>query len=230
MKNSKHHTLSKKTTRKRKLGFSLPEVTVALSILSMVSGGLLSFHVQMVKGGLFSEQKNRINRDIRTVTNEFNGVAKEANYFVLYDSFNLNSRNDEDDRLFSNRSGDFVVFVFTAANAATFGSQPVERIVGYYRSPQDFGDVTNVGPVMKFDTRFTTPVDIGNSGSNKLEDLYPSNGDSAQAVVELSKGLANGKMFYNFEKKSIMVNAQIYHGLAGNRITDTYNFTISPRG
>lgn len=230
MKNTTHHSSSNKTARKRKLGFSLPEITVALSIFSMVSGGLLSFHVQMIKGGLFSEQKNRINRDIRTVTNEFNDVAKGANYFVLYDSFDLSSRNDQDDRLFSNRSGDFVVFVFTAPNAATFGSQPVERIVGYYRSPQDLGDVTNVGPVMKFDTAFTTPIDIGDSGSNTLEDLYPSNGDASQEVVELSKGLANGKMFYNFEKKSIMVNGQIYHGLSGNRVTDTYNFTISPRG
>ena len=223
-----HNTASK--SKKRRLGFSLPEVTVALSIFSMVSGGLLSFHVQMIKGGLFSEQKNRINRDIRMVTNEFNEVAKEANYFVLYNSFANSDRDSEEDRLFSNRSGDFVVFVFTSPTAATFGSQPVDRVVGYFRSAQNLGDVTNVGPVMKFDTTFSSPIDIGNSSSTKLEDLFPSPGGDFDEIVELSKGLANGKLFYNFEKKSIMVNGQIYHGLTGNRITDTYNFTISPRG
>lgn len=199
----------------------------------MVSGGLLSFHVQMLKGGLFSEQKNMINRDIRKVTTEFNDIAKEANYFVLYNSFAGGDRNSEEDRLYSNRSGDFVVFVFTSPNAATFGSQPVDRIVGYFREPQDLEDVSNVGPVLKFDIDYNSPVDIGDSGSVTLEDLFPSssgeNGNFDQ-VVELSKGLANGKLFYNFEKKSIMVNGQIFHGNSGNRITDTYNFTVSPRG
>jgi prepilin-type N-terminal cleavage/methylation domain-containing protein len=230
MKESKQRNPADIKTRKRKLGFSLPEMMVALSIFSMVSGGLLSFHIQMVKGGLFSEQKNRINRDIRTVTNEFNDVSKEANYFMLYDSFDTQSRDSQDDRLFSNRSGDFVVFVYTSPNSGTFGSQPVERIVGYFRRAQDLDDVTNVGPVMKFDITFSSPVDVGDTGTSTLEDLYPASGGSYEEVVELSKGLANGKMFYNFEKKSIMVNGQIYHGLSGNRVTDTYNFTISPRG
>ena len=197
----------------------------------MVSGGLLSYHVQMIKGGLFSEQKNRINRDIRKVTSDFNDVAKAANYFVLYNSFDSGDRDSEEDRLFSNRSGDFVAFVFTSANSATFGIQPVERIVGYLRSSENLEDVTNVGPVLKFDLQFSTPVNIGESGTSTLEELYPSSIDSSfKEIVELSKGLADGKLFYNFEKKSIMVNGQIYHGQSGNRITDTYNFTISPRG
>jgi prepilin-type N-terminal cleavage/methylation domain-containing protein len=218
---------------KRKFGFSLPEVIVALGVFSMVSGGLLSFHVQMLKGGLFSEQKNMINRDMRKVTTEFNNIAKAANYFVLYKSFESVDRNTEEDRLYSNRSGDFVVFVFTSPSTSTFGSQPVNRIVGYFREPQDLDDVSNVGPVLKFDVNFNTPVDIGDKGNNKLEDLFPiGNGRSGNfdQVVELSKGLANGKLFYNFEKKSIMVNGQIFHGHLGNRITDTYNFTVSPRG
>lgn len=232
MKNTLKQIFYKNDSRKRKRGFSLPEITVAFGVFSMVSGGLLSFHVQMIKGGLFSEQKNKINRDIRSITTELNDVAKEANYFALYTSFDTSDRNTEDDRLYSNRSGDFIVFVFTSPNASTFGTQPVERIVGYFREPQDLDDVSNVGPVLKFDTSFNTPVDIGDSGSNELEDLFPSSSDSGdfEQVVELSKGLANGKLFYNFEKKSIMVNGQIYHGLSGNRVTDTYNFTISPRG
>ena len=232
MKNILNKALFSKKSHKRKFGFSLPEVTVALGIFSMVSGGLLSFHVQMIKGGLFSEQKNKINRDIRKVTTEFNDIAKEANYFVLYNSFDTVDRNEEDDRLYSNRSGDFVVFVFTSPSASTFGSQPVDRIVGYFRESTNLDDVTNVGPVQKFDVSFNSPVDISDSGTSKLEDLFPASSSSGsyEEVVELSKGLANGRLFYNFEKKSIMVNGQIYHGQSGSRITDTYNFTVSPRG
>ena len=99
--------------------------------------------------------------------------------------------------------------------------------------PQDLDDVSNVGPVLKFDINYNTPVDIGDTGTNTLEDLFPSSSGLSgnfDQVVELSKGLANGKLFYNFEKKSIMVNGQIFHGDSGNRITDTYNFTVSPRG
>lgn len=217
-------------SKRKKSGFSLSEVIVALGIFSMVTTGLLSFHVQMLKGGLFTEQKNRINRDIRAITTELNDIAKESNYFVMYNSFDSGDRNHKDDRLYSHRSGDFVVFVFTTANSVSLGNQPIERIVGYFRSSEDLDDVTNVGPVMKFDTTFTTPVTIGGSGTSTLEELYPSAGGTFEQVVELSKGLANGKLFYNFEKKSIMVNGQIYHGLSGNRVTDTYNFTISPRG
>ncbi|MCB1122467.1 MAG: hypothetical protein KJT03_13020, partial [Verrucomicrobiae bacterium] len=182
---------------------------------------------------LFSEQKNRINRDIRAITTELNDVAKEANYFMMYNSFDTSDRNDEEDRLFSNRTGDFVVFVFTSPLAATFGSQPVSRLVGYFRSSQDLADVSDVGPVMKFDLNFSSPIDISDSSSTTLEDLFPSLNSSTanfEEIVELSKGLANGKLFYNFEKKSIMVNGQIYHGKNGNRVTDTYNFTVSPRG
>jgi prepilin-type N-terminal cleavage/methylation domain-containing protein len=214
-------------------GFTLSEIVVALAIFSMVIGGLLSFNVQMIKGGLFSQQKNMINRDIRAITTQLNDVAKEANYFVLYDSFETSARNDDEDRLFSNRSGDLVVFVFTAPTTSTFGSQPVSRVVGFFRSAKNLEDVSNVGPVMKFDTVFSSPVDIGDSGTVTLEELIPpfnSPADTFEEIVELSKGLANGKLFYNYEKKSIMVNGQIYHGLSGNRVTDTYNFTISPRG
>jgi hypothetical protein len=51
----------------------------------------------------------------------------------------------------------------------------------------------------------------------------------------MSKGLANGRLFYNIRSKSVMVNGQIIHrgGLGKTRYeraTNTYNFTISPRG
>lgn len=224
----KHTTPHRKGSRQ---GFTITELVVSLGVFSMIISGLLSFNVQMIKGGLFSEQKNRINRDIRKITNEFNTIAKEANYFVLYDSYDEEDRDNRDDRLYTDKSGDFVVFVFTSPNYASLGAQPIERLVGYFRSAGQVDELSNVGPVKKFDIVYQQSIDIGSSGVATLESLFPAEeSQMIEEVVELSKGLARDKLFYNFEKKSIMVNGQIYHGLAGNRVTDTYNFTISPRG
>jgi hypothetical protein len=50
-------------------------------------------------------------------------------------------------------------------------------------------------------------------------------------VIELSKGLSNGKLFYNYYDRSIMVRGEIIHrGTATRRATNTYNFTVTPRG
>ena len=67
---------------------------------------------------------------------------------------------------------------------------------------------------------------------NTIESLIPaiSTVGTHETIVELSEGLADGKLFYNFRERSIMVNGQIYHGNDYKRVTDTYNFTISPRG
>ena len=49
-------------------------------------------------------------------------------------------------------------------------------------------------------------------------------------MLELAKGLANERLFYNYRDHSIVVNGQILHGNAARSVTNTYNFTISPRG
>lgn len=213
-----------------KKGLTIVELLIALTITTMVLGGLLSFNIQLVKGGMFSEQKNQINRDIRKITTELSDVSKESNYFVIYESFDKSDRDEPEDRLYSNQSGDFVIFVYTSETAVGFGIFPVERIVGYYRESNDVGELVDVGPVRKFDVSFNTPVDI--TSSITLEELIPSTTSSTEfnQVVELSKGTIRGNMFYNFANKSVMVNGQLYHGQKGNRSSDTYNFTVSPRG
>ena len=214
-----------------KKAFTLVELLIAMSISAIVIGGLLSFNIQLIKGGLYSENKNKINRDVRKVTSDLGGAAKEANYFVIYSSFESADRDDPDDRLVSDQSGDFILFVHTAPKYVSFGVHPVERLVGYYRSARKIEGLTNVGPVMKFDVTFSSPVDITNSDAATLEDLIPSKSSvKADEILELSKGTANGKLFYNFGNKSAMVNGQFYHGNNLTRITDTYNFTVSPRG
>ena len=205
------------------------ELLIAVTISAMVIGGLLSFNIQVMKGGMFTEQKNQINRDIRKITSELSDVSKESNYFVIYPSFATSDRDNPTDRLYSNKSGDLVVFVFTSDTTVGLGVFPVERMVGYFRESTTSGTLTDVGPVKKFDVTFTTPVDV--TSGTTLESLIPAETASGiTKVVELTKGTANGNMFYNFANKSVMINGQLYHGEEGNRSSDTYNFTVSPRG
>ena len=70
----------------------------------------MSFNIQLIKGGLFSQNKNQINRDIRKVTNDIGDVAKESNYFIIYPSFTNADQNDSDNRLVSDQSGDFIIW------------------------------------------------------------------------------------------------------------------------
>ena len=48
--------------------------------------------------------------------------------------------------------------------------------------------------------------------------------------MELARGLANESLFSNLRDLTIIVNGEIVHGNNAKRVTDTYNFTISPRG
>ncbi|MDG2168649.1 MAG: prepilin-type N-terminal cleavage/methylation domain-containing protein [Opitutales bacterium] len=221
--------LSNINTKPQK-GFTIVELMIALSITALILGGLLSFNIQLIKGGLFSQNKNQINRDIRKVTNDIGMVAKESNYFIIYPSFDAADHQDSDDRLVTDESGDFIMFVHTSSSYISFGVHPVEKIVGYYRDSGDVDELKNVGAVKRFEVTFNSPVDV-TSDSTPLESLIPTAAAvKATEILELSKGTANGKLFYNFGNKSVMVNAQIYHGNRTQRVTDTYNFTVSPRG
>jgi len=103
----------------------------------------------------------------------------------------------------------------------------ISRIICYFRSP----DASGVGPVRKFDLPITP------SSSLPIWQLIPGITDPTiyPVVVELSRDIANQQLFYNFQDRAIIVNGQIVQrGGALNSVhfnaTNTYNFTVSPRG
>ena len=51
-------------------------------------------------------------------------------------------------------------------------------------------------------------------------------------MIELSEGLSDGRLFHNFYGRSVMVNGEIIQdtGKGARVASNTYNFTISPRG
>jgi prepilin-type N-terminal cleavage/methylation domain-containing protein len=54
---------------------------------------------------------------------------------------------------------------------------------------------------------------------------------SARLVINDLRGLGpNSSYFVNFLNRSVLVRAKILHGNQAKRVTNTYNFTVTPRG
>lgn len=222
---NRFHRAGVRLAPRSKLGYTLTEVLVVVGIMSVLMGGMSMFFIDAYKLSFLSSEKDRINKDVRHLTGEMSVTARQANYFMLYPSFAAADRDDLADRLTQGQSGDFLLLAFqgTPPNVQFLNIRPTLRLVGYFR--QKGADGT--GPVRKFDIQIEPARQ-----SQELETLIPSESAASNfpKVLELSEGMADGRLFYNFEGKSVMVNGKIIHGNIAKRVTDTYNFTISPRG
>lgn len=214
-------------------GYTLVEILITMGILGFLFAGLLPFFIQSSTSFFVTEQKLRVNNDIRKFTSEMADHAREANHYIVYPSFATTDRNGEEDRQRDGQSGDLMVLVFydTPVGTAPLISRPIRRLVGYYRASTNPADPTGEGPVRKFDSDtdswgITFPI------NQSVESVIPSvaHVSNFRQVIELSKGLANQRLFYNFHNRSIMVKGEILHGDAIKRVSNTYNFTVSPRG
>lgn len=217
----KELTLLSSNQKSSKDGLTLVEIMVVMSISLLLVTGVLSFYIQFLKMGYVNEQRNRINRDIRQLTSELTRVGKQSNDFFIYESIANDARNAPNDRQLDGTSGDLLVFTYNSDSS----KNETERIVGYYRA-SEASDPDALGPVMRFEVHFSPASQLA------IEKLIPKVDSLPEpdVVIELSKGLADGRLFYNFLGKSIMLNGQIYHGNDAKRVTETYNYTISPRG
>jgi len=209
---------SRFASARRDCGFTLTELLVAMGVFGLCMVGVMGFFTQSLGIFSFDTGKLRVNRDIRAFTNEMTDNATYANYFEIYQSFADRStpRND-------GYSGDFLVLVYKDPADLT----KTERLVGYYRAPADAEDPAGEGPVRKFDVTFTP------SSAAPLADLLPAPESAADhdEVIALSRGLSDGRLFYNFYDRSIMIRGEIIHpGTTTRRATNTYNFTVTPRG
>lgn len=214
------------TLNRSKTGaFTLTEVMVSTAILTVMMGIFTNIFLDTSQIAFVSDERNQINRDVRTLTGHMSNFARSANYFVIYPSYETVDRDEPQDQLIEGNAGDFLVLVYQGnpTNLQILNVRPTTRIVGYYRAP----DASNKGPVRKFDLSIPPAMQ-----DLPLEQLLPDASliNSYSQVIELSEGLANGRLFYNLWGTSVMVNGKIIHGNAAKRVTDTYNFTISPRG
>lgn len=186
---------------------------VTTLVMGVVMATATSFLLSSTNSAAYNEGKLLVNRDIRKFTSELSDYATYSNYFVIYKSFADRTVVDE------GGSGDFLVLAFVDEDDPTLFT----AVIGFYRSATQ----NTEGPVQKFAIRYDTP------SNSDLEDLLPApeTAGSHQEVIELSKGLSNGRLFYNFFNRSITVQGEILHrGSNLKRATNTYNFTVSPRG
>lgn len=206
-------------------GFTLVEIMFASALGVLVLAGLAVFMRTIATMEYATYHKQTINENMWTVTLKMIGERRQADRFVLYKSWE--DRTVVDMQL-NDQSGDFLLFV-TYGDPQPYPNKqgaPIEKLVGYYRySPTGAttGTTADLVPVRKFEI----DVPVG-SGYNDLADLIPAIGNYSnhEVVLELARGLADGKMFFNVLNRCIMINSQIVHGNKYKYITDTYNLTI----
>lgn len=196
-----------------KRAFSLAEVMVTTVVAGLIMGATMSFLLSASNFTAYNEGKLMVNHDIRKFTSQLSDYATYSNHFVIYKSYTDRTRMTD------GQSGDFLVLEFVDDDDPTLYT----GLIGFYRSATD----TTEGPVKKFIIEYDEPQD------ELLEDLLPSTSSSNghDEIIELSKGLSDGRLFHNFYGRSITVQGEIlHHGSNLKRASNTYNFTVSPRG
>jgi hypothetical protein len=198
---------------------------VATTITGMTTVAMLGFYLTNYKIGFVNQERNRINADMRQFTGQLIRDGRSANYFVLYESTEAAARDKSEDRQLDGASGDLLVFVSTEETTSITEPVLIKGYVAYYRA-EESNSPDGLAPVRRYAMIFDAPV------SGPIEAVLPdeANLTLGDLVIELSRGLADGRLFYNFWGRSVMVNGQIHHGNDAKRVTETYNFTISPRG
>lgn len=198
---------------RRRRGFTLSEVLVASAVFGLAITMATKFFIDGLGLYHLTAGKLMVNRDVRKFTAAMTDEARNADDFQIFASYT--NRTVVNDGV----SGDYLVLRFRNPNGA------IVRTVGYYRAPADPLDPDSLGPVRKHDS--AAPGYTGNA-----IDLPPVTAISTfPEVIELSRGLSNGKLFYNFYDRSVMIRGELIHpGNLRKRATNTYNFTVSPRG
>jgi prepilin-type N-terminal cleavage/methylation domain-containing protein len=235
-----------KTPSHRRRGFTLVEVLVASSIMAIIMAVLLRTFLEVLNAYTYDAAKIHINRDLRKFTTEMTENATYANYFRIFPSYTNLSRTVDtlvnpadpdqgfttamtDTSIADGQSGDCLVLIYKDPADDT----KVSRLIGYFRvpGPNDANGNPTPGPVRRFDLPITP------SSSLPIFQLIPEINDPSiyPVVVELSQDIANGKLFYNYYNRAIIVKGQILQrgGLLNSvhaQANNTYNFTVSPRG
>ncbi len=202
----------KKQSRTLRRGFTLAEIMVTLGVFSVLMTAVLAFFIHGLQIYRYDLGRQLVNRDMRSFTNELSDNAVEANYFRVYRSF--------DDRTLMGveQSGDFALFVYTNPS----NPEEVIRVVGYYRAASG----SDSGPVRRF-TVDCTPTKTSNPITLAPETSTRNTWDE---VLEMSRGLSDGRLFYNFDRTVIVRGEITRRGSNLKNAVSTYNFTVAPRG
>ena len=219
-----------KTTRalpskQAKHAFTLVEMMFVLVIFGIVGAGLTSLMIGSSRSMLWSINKSMITSDFRKFTGRASQDALNASHAYLYPDLNSMTRAN---RRGLGLSGDCLVLVSTdPARSLTSSQRFYQKIVIYYR---DTGAAPN-RPVFRRELVFPGP--LTNQTTTEIETLLANEIDNfelPETVIELSRGLSGNQLFFRATDEAFLINGEIIHGNSEQRVTNTYNLTISTRG
>jgi prepilin-type N-terminal cleavage/methylation domain-containing protein len=135
-----------------------------------------------------------------------------------------------------------------AGNSPDVASGIVNRIVVYWIAPNrlfsgeyalyviDSDKYKVPASATSWTTAWSATFPATLSASTTVESLLPpataawAQHADARIIVNDINGLSSGACFQNFHNRSVVIRAKVLHGNKAKRVTDTYNFTITPRG
>lgn len=220
-------------------GFTLMELLISLTLVSLLSVGLMVFMLDVARGIFWGTEKAEISEDVRSFTMRLAAEARSANTAIIYKSFAAEDRDKGADRCDDEQSGDCLVLITTQPYPDADDPEHFTSAIIYFRKTSSETD--GVGPVHRIEwnspdsTSFVPADNYVDTSTNTLEDLLrqieaDDTGDYP-VVIELSRGVANGRLFTNFRQgKVTVVNGEILHGNNVKEVTNTYNLSVSPRG
>jgi prepilin-type N-terminal cleavage/methylation domain-containing protein len=218
-------------------GLTLVEIMIALGIVAIVTLGVYQLTIGSARTLFDTRAKLQVTRDVRVFTNELSRSGKGARQFYIYPARSTNLTAAA--RVPGGASGDFLLFVVIqpAVPDSPDSDIHIRQLTAYIREV-DQGQV--IGPVVRYQRDY--PI-------NAASRIYSSNPSASvttvealaaamlddtttdrREVLELSRGVADERLFINFRNRSVVVNGEILHGNNIRRLTNTYNFTVSPRG
>ena len=207
-------------------GITLPELLVALSVFAILIALVLNFYKEALLNTHFEAQKNELNSSLRTITGEFLTHARQADYILLYKSFNPRDRKSADDRLFEGKAGDLLVMVTQGKGKENqlSNKRPIIKIVGYYRAPERPKKPETKGPLKRF------VIDIPKGSAKAPEDLMPQReSKDFKEMASSVLGLTSQRAFYNLNNKNTIANMSLSVGSGNSEYSHRLNLTLSPK-
>ena len=205
--------------------FTLVEIMFVIVILGIVGVGLTSLMIDSSRSMSWSINKSLITNDFRQFTGSISKDALNASHAYLYPDLNSMTLSN---RRAPGLSGDCLVLVSTEPWPAINEQRYYRKIVIYYRAAGGTPD----RPVFRIERDFPsatptnpTTIDIETLLANQI-----SNFTQPETVLDLSRGLSGNQFFYRATTEAFLINGEIIHGNNEQRVTNTYNLTISTRG
>ena len=223
--------------RRARRGFTLTEVLIAMTLGSLALAAVAQMTIGVGRMNFDSVAKLIINNDVRGFTQQLSQAGRSAREYRVYASAqNLTERQ-------SGQSGDLLVLIWADPvpldDPAIGATQEYyyRRVIAFARTIDNA--TTNTGPVMRYEVDFPAGGSAGALRASSTTIQSITQGMLAgttpnmrrREVLELTRGLANGRLFFNGSTgRSVVINGEIFHDNRAREVTNTYNFTITPRG